>query len=94
MDISLDNIEELVGTGSVTGTLTILDSFVSVEQANGSWPAINGGATNVHMTQMFEVSVDASTYPGHKASGTILLTSDRGFEQTIEVEFEIGRAHV
>jgi Peptidase family C25/Secretion system C-terminal sorting domain len=87
VDIVLDNLEELVGTSSVSGYLTIDDNSVSVVDPNGTWPALNGGATSVHMNDYFQLEVAPGAYPGHVAQGTVELTTARGFEQSIAVEF-------
>ncbi len=89
VNIVLDNVEALVGASSVTGTLTLDDNFATVVDADGAWPAIGGGDTGIQMNDTFELMVSETAYPGHIAQGTVALMTDRGFEQTIDVEFEV-----
>ncbi len=87
VDVHLDNLETLVGALSVTAQLMVDDPFITVLDGDGSWAAISGGATNVAMNDMFALEISDQAYPGHVAEGTMMLTTDRGFEIELDVEF-------
>lgn len=92
LNLHLANDNQDVGAGTVSGSIVVDDLFVTVLDGEGAWPAVGPGAGDVPMNNYFRLSVDEDAYPGHVAEAKVLLTTQRGFIQVVELELEVEGA--
>ncbi|MCF7911311.1 MAG: hypothetical protein K9M99_02185 [Candidatus Cloacimonetes bacterium] len=87
--VEIENLGD-IATGSLTALLSSNDSFIEIDDANGSYNNILPGNSAVNLGNFFEITLSSFAIPGTLIPFLMTLSNSEGFVQTILFNLEVG----
>ncbi|MCP4634150.1 MAG: hypothetical protein GY855_14590, partial [candidate division Zixibacteria bacterium] len=77
-------------TGDVSALLTETDSYLIIDDPNGSYDNMLSGEQSENLADVFIFSVDPSCSPGYEKNFTLDISGDFGFSESLNFDLIIG----
>lgn len=89
--LKLENDNDAENASALTGTLSILDTKILVQDATCQWPAINAGEI-VEPSDQFTIQIADDIYPGRTFECVLNLVAEDGVETELQFQCEVAGA--
>lgn len=85
LSITLVNDHPDLDTGPVSGTLSTVVDFVTIDEPEGSWENIIAGGDEVEQDVLFTLTVDDEIYPGREVPVSLHLVTEDGYTSDLNL---------